>query len=66
MSTTRGTEDQVTRRMAFSATHPEVTFTFDRDTGRWEAAYPDGQSVTQRIQSTELKDLLDRLEDHFR
>jgi hypothetical protein len=66
MSTTRRTEDQVIRRMAFSAVHPEVTFTFDRDTGRWEATYPDGQSVTQRIQNTELKDLLDRLEDHFR
>jgi hypothetical protein len=59
-------EDQVVRRMTFSGTHPEVTFAFDRDTGRWEATYPAGKSGTQRIQSLELRDLLDRLEEHFR
>jgi hypothetical protein len=55
-------EDQVTRRMRFSEAHPEVTFTFVRDTGRWEATCPAGQSGTQKICFTELRHVLDELE----
>jgi hypothetical protein len=59
-------KDQVVRRMTFSAAHPEVTFAFQRSTGRWEATYPAGQGGTQTVCRLELKELLDKLEEHFR
>lgn len=58
--------DQVTRRISFSAAHPEVTITFHPETGRWEAAYPDDRNKTQKFQRIELKELLDELEEHYR
>jgi hypothetical protein len=58
--------DQVTRRIRFSAAHPEVKIKFHADTGRWEAAYPDDRNKTQRIRRIELRELLDELEDHYR
>jgi hypothetical protein len=55
-------EDQVARRMRFSEAHPEVTFSFMRDTGRWEATYPAKGDGTQKICFTELRHVLDELE----
>jgi hypothetical protein len=61
----KSTEDQVVRRMSFSAAHPEVTFAFQRSIGRWEATYPAGKDSTQTICRLELRELLDELEEHF-
>lgn len=58
-------EDQVTRRITFSAAHPEVGIKFHPETGRWEATYPAGRNGTQNFFTIELKDLLNRLEEHY-
>jgi hypothetical protein len=55
-------EDQVARRIRFSEAHPEITFKFMRDIGRWEATYPAGQGGTQKVCLTELRHVLDELE----
>lgn len=55
-------EDQVASCIRFSEAHPEITFTFMRDIGRWEATCPAGQSGTQKICFTELRHVLDELE----
>jgi hypothetical protein len=60
-----GRPDQVVRRMQFSQQHPEVTFVFHRETGRWEATYPAAGEGTLSITRAELKDVLDDLERHF-
>ena len=57
-----GRADQVARRMRFSEQYPEVTFLFHRETGRWEASYPAGESGTESVHGAELKDVLDQLE----
>jgi hypothetical protein len=51
--------DQVPRRGAYEAAHPDVTIT--RHDGWWQAVIPEdaGETVITRY---ELKDLLDRLE----
>ena len=54
--------DQVVRHMNFSAAHPEVGIVFYPEAGRWEATVPG----RRKMLSTELRRLLDRLEDHFR
>jgi hypothetical protein len=54
-------KDQVVRHMIFSAAHPEVNFTFQRSTGRWEATYPGGENGTQTVCRLELRELLDNL-----
>jgi hypothetical protein len=61
----QGRADQVARRMRFSQQHPEVTFLFHRETGRWEASYPAGEAGTQSVYGLELKDVLDDLESRF-
>jgi len=48
--------------MNFSAAHPEVGIVFYPEAGRWEATVPG----RRKMLSTELRRLLDRLEDHFR
>jgi hypothetical protein len=55
-------EDQVARRIRFSEAHPEITFKFMRDVGRWEATYPAGQGGTEEVCFTELRHVLDELE----
>jgi hypothetical protein len=62
MTAGRRAEDQVVRHMRFSKAHPEVTFRFLRETGRWKATYPAGESGTQTICFTELRHVLDELE----
>jgi hypothetical protein len=48
--------------MRFSEAHPEITFNFMRDTGRWEATYPADQGGTENVCFRELRDVLDELE----
>jgi hypothetical protein len=60
--TYRPVVDQVVRHKNFSAAHPEVGIVFYPETGRWEATVPDGRKMI----NTELRRLLDRLEEHFR
>jgi len=62
----RSWTDQVVRRADFSQAHPEVTFEFRRETGRWEATYPTGGNGTQTVYGSELGEVLDKLEEHFR
>ena len=61
----RTPQDQVTRRLAFSAAHPEVGITVNSRMGRWEATCPDGPAGTREIRRIELKDLLDTLEERY-
>jgi hypothetical protein len=58
-------DDQVVRRNIFSQAHPEVTFEFRRETGRWESTYPTGGNGAQTVHGSELKDVLDKLDEHF-
>jgi hypothetical protein len=60
--TYRPVVDQVVRRMNFSAAHPEVGIVFYSGDGRWEATVPGRRKMV----STELRRLLDSLEEHFR
>jgi anti-sigma regulatory factor (Ser/Thr protein kinase) len=55
-------EDQVARRIRFSEAHPEVTFNFLGNAGRWEATYPAGKNGIQKVCFTELRHVLDELE----
>jgi hypothetical protein len=59
------TDDQVVRRNVFSHAHPEVTFEFRRETGRWEATYPTGGNGAQTVYGSNLRDVLDKLEERF-
>ncbi len=59
------TEDQVARRIKFSEAHPEVNFTFRRETGKWEATYPTGGNGAQTVYDSDLGDLLDKLDERF-
>jgi hypothetical protein len=58
-------EDQVVRRINFSQAHPEVTFDFRWETGCWEATYPTGGNGVQIVCGSELKDVLDKLEQRL-
>jgi hypothetical protein len=58
-------EDQVARRAEFSKAHPGVTVEFRRETGLWEATYPTGGNGTQTIYDTELRRVLDDLEQRL-
>jgi hypothetical protein len=59
------TEDQVARREKFSQAHPEVTFEFRRETWKWEATYPTTGNGTQTVYASELRELLNQLEERF-
>ena len=58
-------EDQVARRFAFCEAHPEVTFEFRHETGKWEATYPTGGNGAQTVYGSELGEVLDKLEERF-
>jgi hypothetical protein len=59
------TEDQVVRCNKFSQAHPEVNVEFRRETGTWEAAYPTGGNGVQIVYGSELREVLDKLEERF-
>lgn len=58
-------EDQVVRRNEFSHAHPEVSFEFRRETGKWEAMCPTGGNGVQIVYGSELREVLDKLEERF-
>jgi hypothetical protein len=58
-------EDQVLRRIHFSKLHPQVNFEFRPETGVWEATFPIGGSGTQTVYASELKDVLNKLEERL-
>jgi hypothetical protein len=53
--------DQVARRIALCAAHPEVTVEYRHDKSRWEASCPAGNS-TETFSDYELRRVLDELE----
>lgn len=64
MSTNRS-EDQVARRLEFNRIHPEVDFKFCRETGHWEASYPTEGNDVETVRGSELKGVLNELEERF-
>lgn len=58
-------EDQVARRADFTKAHPGVTIEFRRETRMWEATYPTGPNGTETIYDTELRRVLDEMEQHL-
>jgi hypothetical protein len=55
-------EDQVARHMEFRSRHPEVTTSYDRRAGQWNATWPGDGKGKRKFSSLELKVLLDQLE----
>jgi hypothetical protein len=58
-------KDQVVRQIEFLREHPDVTIEYREQTWRWEASYP-GDSGTEAISASGLKEVLDRLDKIFR
>ncbi len=59
------TEDQVVRLEKFSEAHPEVRIEFRRETWKWEATYPTSGNGTQTVYSSDLRDMLNTLEERL-
>jgi len=59
------TEDQVVRLEKFSEAHPEVSIEFRRETWKWEATYPTSGNGTQTVYSSDLRDMLNTLEERL-
>jgi hypothetical protein len=58
-------QDQVVRRAEFSKEHPEVSFKFCYETGIWEATFPAGGSGSHTVYRSELRAVLDELEERL-
>jgi hypothetical protein len=58
-------QDQVVRRTEFSKDHPEVSFEFRYETGIWEATFPAGGSGSHTVYGSELRAVLDELEERL-
>jgi hypothetical protein len=58
-------EDQVVRLERFSVAHPEVRIELRRETWTWEATYPVSGNGVQAVTGSELRHVLDRLENVY-
>lgn len=57
-----GLEDQVARRIRLCERYPGLAVYFDRETGWWNASWPDGSMGTRQVEGYELRFVLDEAE----
>jgi hypothetical protein len=58
-------EDQVERCRRFSTAHPEVRIELRRESWTWEATYPVSGNGVEAVTGSELRHVLDRLENVY-